>query len=640
MPGAGPASGDDLLSTIGIAMRAWPGVAGLALTGTLCAWFYVSFVAVPVYTAAATLVLESRPDKVVDLDSVVPGMGGDQTQINTEVQVLKAHSLAARLASDLNLHADPEFNPYLNPSPRDRILGLAGIDATAPTEAEVQAETVRRLQQAVTVTNLRQSFVFELSVATHDPAKSARIANRLAELYVLDQIEVKFERTQQATQWLTVRVTELKDDLERAEAQLKTFDSNAALVSRESLEAQSRQLKELRERRTEVEARVAEARNQAEARRLETHVQGFDRAIAELETRIAEQSAELVTLEQLSREAEANRLIYEYFLGRLKETRVQQGIQQADARVLSPAVEPVRASSPRVGSLLALATVAGFLLGAFRAVRREMRQTAFRTVEDLESATGLPVLGSVPQVQGRQRRRPLDAVIGAPQSALAESVRNLRTSLLLADTARPPKVIMVTSSVPAEGKTTVSLLLAQNLAAMGRKVLLIEGDLRRRVFGAYFGADSADGVVAVVTGAAAFRRVVHRDADTGIDVLMAESTETNPADFYTGPGFAGLLATRRRDYDTILIDTPPVLAVPDARIIAPHVDRVLYAVRWNITTAAQVRLGLGAFKFPGAPDAGLVLTQVDARKMRRYGYGGYGYADYGYDADQPRDTAA
>jgi capsular exopolysaccharide synthesis family protein len=263
---------------------------------------------------------------------------------------------------------------------------------------------------------------------------------------------------------------------------------------------------------------------------------------------------------------------------------------------------------------------------------RELVQSTFRRAEDLERATGRPVLGQIPRMPVRARADVIRFLRERPASAAAEAVRDLRTSLLLSDAERPAQVILTTSSVPAEGKTTVTVALAQNFAGLGRRVLLIEGDIRRRTFEAYFGTPAGAGsLLSVLAGETRLAEAVVRPEGMGVDVLLGARSGVNAADLFSGEGFARLLEEARGQYDHVLIDTPPVLVVPDARVIAQAADAVVYVVRWDKTSRAQVEQGLRQFRSVQVPVAGLVLSRIDPRGMRRYGYGNtYGaYSRYG-----------
>ena len=216
-------------------------------------------------------------------------------------------------------------------------------------------------------------------------------------------------------------------------------------------------------------------------------------------------------------------------------------------------------------------------------------------------------------------------------SAASEAIRNLRTSILLSDVDNPPKIIMSTSSIPGEGKTTQAISLAHNLAGLDKKVLLIEGDIRRRTFSQYMENSSTGGLVSVVSGELSIEDAVVCDTGLGVDVLMGDKSSINAADLFSSTKFRNFLTAAREAYDFVIIDTPPVLVVPDARVIGHLVDSIIYTVNWDKTTKAQVLDGLRQFSSVGLRVSGLVLAQIDARGMKRYGYGdGYGaYAAYG-----------
>ena len=555
----------------------------------------------------------------------------------------------------------------------------------------VRETAIDRLLGMQSVASVDSTYVYRITVETVDPVLSARIANAFAEAYITDQLEKKFEATQAATVWLSERVAELRTELEESEAAVESYNSGTTLISEEALAAMSRQLKELRERREETltlretaearagalraalaadapdpagdygapgvgalaedlaalrrggadEAEIAAvvarfrtaaeralARAEVDAARAEDQARALAGSIAELETRLSDQTADLVQLGQLQREAEANRRIYEQFLRRLNETSVQEGVQQPDARLLSPAVIDFRPSYPRKTLTVLAAGLLGGVLGLIYVIVMEQLNRSFRSGEDLERTTGLPVLGLIPSAPVRRRRDLLNYARERGSSQLMEAVRNLRTGVLLGNVDSPPKVVLLTSSMPKEGKTTCSLLLAHNAAALGLRTLVIECDLRRRTFRNYFDIPKTAGLLNTLTDEAPLDRAVFRHEDTGLDVIPGQQTNVNAADVFSSRRFRAFLDQARAEYDFVVIDTPPVLAVPDARVIAPLVDAVLYCVRWNSTHKDLLRNGISSFEQIQVPVTGLVMTQIDLRKMARYGYGGYNYYYY------------
>jgi len=651
-------------------------------------------IAVPKYTASATVALKDRQEQVVDIGNVIPGMGGDRFTVNTQVEVLRARSLLGEVVDVLDLTADPEFNKYIRaPSTgpaaqiKRAVQGLftAGADGARalPPARRQRDETIEELRRRLSIQNVPVSYVFELVVTTEEAEKSALIANTLAGLYVQKTLDAKNAANRRARTKLEVEVEDLELKLRAAEDAVNEYAAAADLISEEALAQRRAQLKEFRTRKADTEAAAARLTAQAErmaaaarrgdavamaeaaddealrqqAARLDAggaaddafearfaalteqiavrrtraieQAAALEASIGELEKQVAAQSAELLKLKQLEREAAADKLIYEYSLGRLREISVQEGLeQQSDSEVLSEAVVPTDPSAPRTGTALAIAVLAGIALGGGLVTVREMLNTTLRSGEDLERATGHLVLGEIQRAPTTRRRRLLHYIVAQSTSAFSESVRDLRTSILMSSIDRPPQVIMLTSSIPNEGKTTQSLALTHSLASMGKKVLLIEGDIRRRTLKEYFESAKDVGLAAAVAEDADLSKIVLRSEELGADVLMGETSKSNAADFFTSEQFRGFLERVRRDYDFVVIDTPPVLVVPDARVIGPLCDFVLYVVHWDRTTQRQVRQGLKAFATVNVPVNGLALSQVDRRRQKSYGYGD-GYGSYG-----------
>ncbi len=683
-------------------------IAACAALALLVGGYYAYVLAVPKYRSTATLALELRNEQIVDIESVFSGVSGEQSAINTELEVIRSRGLLQRLAEDLELANDPEFNGALRPEPgfslRKLIAGIAtargdGVQSGAVTAEEISAsEEMQRnsivgvLRDAIDVSNLRQTYIFEISATTEDPRKSQRITNALAELYIQDQIDVKFSATENAVAWLSERVVELENDLREREDRIKDMRANIGLVSVEAMDALNQQLRDRRSRLADAEATVAlqEARlaaltelrasgsaaeiaaqfddptlvrlaqdieaGSANARQLfdsradlltgrfaanlerqRQQAAALTAAFTELSTTVETQSQQLLELQRLERETEATRTLYDTFLNRLKETSVQRGLQLADSRVLSEAT-PGRLVEPQKRRILALSIVLGTMLGIAIVLARQFLNNGYRTSEELERDSRMTILGQIPLMPITKRTELIDYLNDKPTSAAVEAVRNMRTSVLLSNIDQPPQVILSTSSVPGEGKTTISIALAHNLAGLGKRVLLLEADIRRRTFGEYFDIPMVrGGLIAAMTGQYPIEDCVVRDPRMNIDIMMGEKSSINAADLFSSERFQDLMNELRARYDFIIIDTPPVLVVPDARVIGQVADAIIFAVAWDRTSRAQVTEALRQFATVNVRVTGLALSQISPKGMKRYGYGGrYGaYSSYGkayYDA--------
>lgn len=225
---------------------------------------------------------------------------------------------------------------------------------------------------------------------------------------------------------------------------------------------------------------------------------------------------------------------------------------------------------------------------------------------------------------------------GGPQECCLQrcpALAAIGTASLLSNVDNPPQIIISTSSVPGEGKTTNSLGLAMNLVGIGKSVLLIEGDIRRNTLSEYFPkVEGEKGLVSLLSGSASLDQVLIEHKDLGLSMIMGERSSINAADLFMSDSYRDFLSEMRKRFDYIIIDTPPVLVVPDARIISQSADAVLFTVKWNNTSRGLVEEAIQMFDTVNQRVTGLILSQVDGEEMKRYGgkYGGYGTgAGYG-----------
>ncbi|QHQ36422.1 polysaccharide biosynthesis tyrosine autokinase [Algicella marina] len=633
-----PGSDDERAIDLGAWLRVvWRGRA-LALA---CAFLAISLaagwglrIAEPRFTATAVVMLESREERIVDLKDVISGLSGDTTVINSEVEVIRGRALLAGVVKQEGLIHDPEFNPALRPpgplarlkSSAARWLGqpLAPTRPQTPQQAENAA--LDTLLRQLTVRNVPDSLVFQIIVETSTAEKSARLANAVVDTYVTSQLSVKANATEQASRWLVRRVADLKAELADAEARLSDARAGTDLMEPRTRAVLEGRIRELR-------AIVAPDRGSAAFLSAIKPEPGITAAalpvlspeeteLSGLLSRLDADAAKVSLIDQLTREADASRLLYETFLARMKETALQLGIQKSDSRLLSRAAVPALPSSPNLPRLLAIAALFGACAGLGLHLLREAGQTTFRTVRELEFFTNRNVLGQIPALRSRSLPAIRNYLAKHPNSAIAEALRNLRTSVFLSGRGEPPQVIVLSSALPGDGKTTLSMALAQSTAAMGRRVLLIEGDIRRGLVRRHFGPRAARGLLAVLTGKADLADVTYHSRAIGADVLFGERSAVNSSDLFAGQRFDAMLAEARAKYDTIIIDTPPVLIVPDARIIARAADATLFVIRWNSTTQHQAEEALHMFDTVDVPVTGLVLNQISLSGMRRYGVSG------------------
>jgi polysaccharide biosynthesis transport protein len=578
---------------------------------------------------------------------------------------------------------------------RDRVINAVlkrlSIKRSGVTYVMVLGFTSRDPEKAARIANTyAERYLLEQLEAKFDATRNANswLNTRLAELRTeVQTAEAAVEQYRSAnnllsasgatlteqeistynTQLATVRATQAE-----AEARLRTARAQLAAGSNgedvgEALG--SSVVQQLRARRAEVSGRVADlssrygprhpdmvraereladidAQIQAEIRRiisnLEAQVQvarertgSMAGSLGSARGTLAANNAAGVRLNELERNAESVRTLYQSFLNRFQETTSTEGLQESDARIVSPAAIPNRPSSPNVPLNLAVGLGIALALGVSAVVVAIMLDTGVLTAEDVEHKFALPHLGSVPlltSVADPEDRdlTPPDHVVQKPLSSFAEAVRALRASILFSRIGHQVRVITLTSALPAEGKTTTALCLARVTAQSGLKVILVDCDLRRRNVNRLLGFEPEVGLVEVLNGAATLDKAVMLDGPSGAAILPLAKNSFTPRDVFGAQAMDDLIANLRQTYDLVILDTAPVLAVSDTRQVAAKSDAVVFLARWRRTPEKAIAAALKVLEQAGAHVAGVGLTQVDMKAQARYGYGdaGYYYGDY------------
>ncbi|WP_105103529.1 GumC family protein [Microbulbifer pacificus] len=340
--------------------------------------------------------------------------------------------------------------------------------------------------------------------------------------------------------------------------------------------------------------------------------------------------------QELKRDADVNRQLYNAFLTRFRETSETSDFEAANARLTDPAVAPRKPAKPKKALIVALAMVVSAMMGVMLAFLFEALNDGVRNPDDVESKLSQRMIGLLPWVEHQKDERlSLRTFFQSGQHQFSEAVRTLRTSLVLSHLEKPAKVISVTSSIPGEGKTTVSENLAFSLVQM-EKVLLIDADMRRPSVGKDFGLPIYQpGLSNLIAGSASFDECVHRDENSGLDVIPAGAVPPNPQELLASPRFEQLLRELGEKYDRIILDTAPAQVVSDALVVSRVADSMLYVVKSDSTRQKVITDGIGRLLQVGAKIDGVVLNQVDtSSKSSGYGeYYGYYGGRYGYGAE-------
>lgn len=346
------------------------------------------------------------------------------------------------------------------------------------------------------------------------------------------------------------------------------------------------------------------------------------------------------TRKTLQREVDINQQLYDSFFTRLKETDQLGGFESANARVLDAAKAPNKPSKPNKKLMVAASFVLSLIFGAVMSFVVESFNNGVRSVEDVEKQLGQRMLGIIPW-QPHKKKEPLSLrhFFDPKHHTFSEALRTLRTSLQLLNIDKPSQTILVTSSVPKEGKSTVSVNLA---FAMGQlnKVLLVEADLRRPTIAKRFQLPGFQpGLANAVVGTHELSECIVKDEESGIEVLCAGTIPPNPQELLASQKFADLMDNLKKQYDYVIVDSAPTQAVSDAIVVSKHCDSLVYVVKADSTSIKVINNGLSRFVQIGHRIDGLVLNQVDIKKAQKHGeYSGF-YDQYGYNSYNQTDSA-
>ncbi|SFP81275.1 succinoglycan biosynthesis transport protein ExoP [Bradyrhizobium sp. Ghvi] len=710
-----------------IIRRQFPTIVAIVSASIILALLYL-FTAASMFTSTASMVIDTRKVQLFQQQSVLGDVAIDPATVETQVEILKSENISLAVIRDLHLIEDPEFTGSgggLLGAVVGSVIGLFS-PSSAPSEFELMRKALERFEKGRTIKRLGLTYVMEIGFTSKDPAKAARIANAIADAYIVDQLEAKYQATRRASVWLQDRIKELRTQASVAQKAVVDFKTANNIVDTGGRLMNEQQLAEVNSQLVLAHASTAEAKarldrlndilkldvpdaNVTDALKNDTIVKlrgqyvdmaskesiwsakyGRDHlAAVNLRTQMAEikkniqdelkriqesyksdydiavtreeaiksSLANVVSESQLTnqaqiqlRELESNaqsyQAMYDNFLQRYMESVQQQSFPITEARVISAASAPLVKSSPKSLIVLAGAVLAGLLLGFGSAMARELTDRVFRTTGQIEEQLGsncvaiLPAVGvpaSMALTDKLARKDPLQPdllryVVGNPLSRFSEAVRSLKVAVDLNSIVRENRVLAVTSTLPNEGKSTLSTNLAQLIAHGGARVILVDADLRNPSLSRALVPEAQAGLVDVVAQKVQLEDVITVDPQTKLAMLPAGATSKllHTNEILASKPMRDLVAVLRTKYDYVVLDMPPMAPVVDVRVTSPFVDSFVFVVEWGKTKIDVVRHNLR-----GAPEIqdkllGVVLNKADTKLLSRYEsyHGRYYYRKY------------
>lgn len=690
--------------------RRWLLLGGMLLGGLAG----IAFVAVvpPVYVAKALVLIE--PDANARSGTTVASASQtlDSAAVDSQVKILSSRSLAGEVIRALGLETDAELVGAPAQTDKTPVAVLPLLPGKEPVRAAgaaapPSADPVARFLDRLSVQRDGKSHVIAVTYSSGDGAKAARIANKVAELYMAGQLIRKQEAARRLAGRLDEQLAALKGQLDGAEATLSSFREEAENtrgvygVRAEEIAELNRQLVAVNVERTAKESRLGRLREQAATadaqatfadlggaavldrlnaaradllrreaelaaqygdrhprivdiraekvqldarirqerqillRQFETEIDSArtrERTLAlkleELKGAALRQEATDQRMQELSREVELNRRLYETYLARASASGAHDEITEPDARVISEAVAPLSASFPKPKLVVSLSLTGGLLFGLCAMFMAEVRERGLDSAGAVETFLGVPAIALVPRLDPARREgiAPQDHVAERPRSRYTEAIREVLAALLMRrGDAADAQVVLVTSSVPDEGKSTLSLSLARVAAAEGLRVLLIDADLRRPSLHELVGLRQGPGLTEVLRREVALSEVLANDPRGTLKLLPGSQRLSQPTKLLGAEGLGALLAAVRRSFDLVILDSAPLVPVADAKLLARLADQILFVVRYRRTDRDFCRLSLQGLTEGGARVTGVVLTQVDLRRHARSGASDAGF---------------
>jgi capsular exopolysaccharide synthesis family protein len=690
----------------------------------------------PIYEGKTIIEIDIEQPNVLNFQEVLQLTTVDiDAYRGTQYEILQSRTLAEHVVDKLKLYRYPEFYKAhvlfgLMQVDPDRIPKASDPD---PPDRSMNAyrNTVSNFISNIDVSPVRRSNLVEVSFYSENPEMAARIANELCNTYILQNLQVKWDETTKASEWLSGQLVGIKANLEKSEDKLQAYArANSIIFVEEKQNLVNERLKQLQEEFTKAQTVRFEKEslyNLVQAGRVQdlpgildnhliqdltSQMSGLEQKYADLTATVKPEYPKAIALKKqidslqatlnrekknlaqniidsyrsaltnekyleqelneqkkivndideksiqyniLKREVDTNKQLYDGLLTRMKEAAVSAGVQASNIRIVDAAEVPKGPVKPRVFLNLALGLMLGLAVGVGLAFLQEYLDNTLKTADEVERLLRLPSLGLLPDYigNGKASGEELALVNHGNDGTLApavqtgrepiEAYRTLRTSILLS--ANPvPKMLLITSALPSEGKTTVTVNLGATLASLGSKVVIVDCDMRRPCCHRSTGVENRPGFVRCLTGHVGLAEaILPVPGVPNLSVIPCGPIPPNPAEVLSSPLTADLLRRLRSQFEYVLLDSPPLLTVSDSRILSTLTDAVVLVTRAYSTPFDLVRRARGLLYNAGARILGVALNSVDARKQGSSGYGlyrhGYGYG-YGYEQDGNEDSAS
>jgi tyrosine-protein kinase Etk/Wzc len=521
-------------------------------------------------------------------------------------------------------------------------------------QRDSRLEVIETLQDKLKLAEKgRQSGVIDATLQDTDREKLVLILNEIGQQYVRQNIERKAAEAQKTLAFLDVQLPQFKKQLDQSEEAYNRYrnqqgtvalDEEAKLILSSSVDLQSKLMEAQQKRRELVSRFTAE---HPFVRTLDDQIRAWNSEIANLNARVKRLPSVQQDAVRLERDVKVNNELYQQLRNNALQLQLIREGKIGNVRLIDPATRPEEAVRPKRGLTVLLALVLGLVGGVLIAVARNSFFRGIRNPQEIEAHTGLNVYSSIPLsdtqlVMARKvaEKQPGVHVLShsAPQDVAVESLRSLRTALQFAMLEATNNRVLITGATPGVGKSFVSANFAAVLASAGKKVLLIDADLRKGHLNQYFGVGRAGGLSELIAGTLSASNAIRREMLPNLDIITTGLLPPNPAELVISGAFANVLESLSANYDLVIIDTAPVLAAADTLSVAGHAGTLLLVARAGQTQLGELHESARRLAHAGKSATGVLFNAIDLSR-RHYGsygykYGGYKYRQYSYQPEK------
>lgn len=502
------------------------------------------------------------------------------------------------------------------------------------------------LQDALKIAETgKDSGLISLSLIDRDPVKAAALVNEIANIYLRQNVERRSAEAAQTLGFLEQQLPSLKKNMESAEAALNTYRQQKGSIdlpkeieaTLERIAQIEQHLLQLKTNREELLRRFKPAHPMVVA--LDAQMAGLNKELTNLNAQVKNLPDTEQEVVRLSVDARINTDLYTSLLNKAQELQVAKAGTLGSVRIVDYALAPIEPDSPKKKLTLLLAALLGLFLGVMAALLRRLLAGGVEDPEQVEKQTGLPVYATIPhsrwqdKLSRRLRSKTLQQAVLASEhqeDAAVESLRSLRATLHFTLMDASNNCLVITGPGPGVGKSFISVNLGAVLASAGKRVLLIDADLRKGLLNRYLGYEREPGLADFINGLAAIDQVIRHTAIPQLDFASTGTIPPNPAELLHHERFATLLTEMSAAYDCVLIDCAPVLAVADAIIVGRLAGATLLALKAGVHPMREIEQAIKRLRQGGVNLRGILFNNVKLTKGRYgYGYGKYVY-QYSY----------